>query len=128
MSDNQPLDRSENNKPKTKFVKTATIARGAERIGPQTEQSDRRTDKILSGTISRRTFVKVAAGGAAVAGLVLAAPQLIGNALPSNKKTDVSKLNYKGKVSDAQRRTAAAARPLAATVQPTVVPTPRRNS
>ena len=49
---------------------------------------------------------------------------MVVNAVPSGKKTALPKLNYKGKITNAQRKTSAAARPIASTVQPTVVPTP----
>jgi FtsP/CotA-like multicopper oxidase with cupredoxin domain len=124
MSSNQPVDSSVNNNSKHKFIKKGTIARGAEKIGSEPEASAPNSDRLFSGNISRRTFVKVAAGGAAVAGFALAAPKMVVNAFPSSQKNTLQKLNYKGKITPAVRTTAAANRPLATTVQPTVVPAP----
>ncbi len=74
-----------------------------------------------SGSMSRRTFVKVAAAGAAVTGLVIAAPKILPNVSADSNNT--KSLNYKGKVTTADRKAAAAARPIG-TGAPTVVPTP----
>ena len=124
MSDNQPLGSTGNDNSKHKFIKKGTIARGAETIGSENPQTEPISNSVLSKNVSRRTFVKVAAGGAAVVGLALAAPKLLINAVPSNKKNTTTQLNYKGKITNDQRKTAASTRPLANNVQPTVVPAP----
>ena len=72
--------------------------------------------------MSRRTFVKVAAGGAAVVGLAFA----VSKSLPDVKAGagNSTPLNYKGKVTQADRLKAAANRPKATVIAPTVVPAP----
>jgi FtsP/CotA-like multicopper oxidase with cupredoxin domain len=80
------------------------------------------TKKVLGKNkpFSRRTFLKVSAAGAAAVGLVLAAPKIMN----LESKKSITNLNYKGKITSAQRRAAAAERPTAATIQPSVVATP----
>ncbi len=72
--------------------------------------------------MSRRTFVKLTAAGAAVTGLVIASPKLIGNVVKA--QTDQVKLNYKGKVTNAERVAAAKARPKATAPGATVAAVP----
>jgi FtsP/CotA-like multicopper oxidase with cupredoxin domain len=80
------------------------------------------TKKVLGKNkpFSRRTFLKVSAAGAAAVGLVLAVPKVLN--FDTNKAA--TNLNYKGRITPAQRRAAAAARPNAAAIQPSVVATP----
>ena len=70
----------------------------------------RHNAKTANNSVSRRTFVKVAIGGAAVVGLGLA----VSKSLPAIGQTDDGPiLNYKGKVTQADRLAAAASRPKA---------------
>jgi FtsP/CotA-like multicopper oxidase with cupredoxin domain len=71
--------------------------------------------------MSRRTFVKMSVGAAAIAGVALAVPL---PKLVDAKKGSQPKLNYKGKVTNAQRKAAAAARPKAITPAVTVAAVP----
>jgi hypothetical protein len=122
MSSNDNSDVPKNNASRRDFFRASTRLVGA----PAQELS--KTTKIkrvlgrhnsTSGSMSRRTFVKVAAAGAAVAGLVLAAPKILPGVTADSKNT--KSLNYKGKVTTADRLAAAAARPNG-TAAPTVVP------
>jgi FtsP/CotA-like multicopper oxidase with cupredoxin domain len=81
------------------------------------------TKRILGARkeMSRRTFVKISAGAVAVAGVALAVPL---PKLVDAQKNKQPRLNYKGKVTPAQRRAAAAARVKPAAITPTVVPAP----
>jgi FtsP/CotA-like multicopper oxidase with cupredoxin domain len=123
MSSNDNSDVPKNNVSRRDFFRASTRL-----VGAPTQELTRaaKTKKVLgrhnltSGPMSRRTFVKVAAAGAAVTGLVIAAPKILPNA---NAEPSTPKLNYKGKVTSADRKAAAAARPTG-TAAPTVVPTP----
>jgi FtsP/CotA-like multicopper oxidase with cupredoxin domain len=113
---------------KRKFFKSgATLASAPIRELTQTTKTP--TKRVLgrhnansaNNQVSRRTFVKVAAGGAAVVGLTLA----ITKTLPIAKADqDKAKLNYKGKVTPADRLAAANARLKATSFAPTVVAVP----
>jgi FtsP/CotA-like multicopper oxidase with cupredoxin domain len=112
---------------KRKFFKSgATLASAPLRELTQTNTPTKRVlgrhnASSANNQVSRRTFVKVAAGGAAVVGLALA----VTKSLPiANADSEKVKLNYKGKVTPADRIAAAAARPKATVVGPTVVAVP----
>ncbi len=70
--------------------------------------------------MSRRSFVKVAAGGAAVIGVAFAVSKSGINTRADS--SDEPKLNYKGKVTPADRLAAAAARDKSIVIAPTVIP------
>ena len=80
--------------------------------------------KVLGArkAISRRTFVKMSVGAAAIAGVALAVP--LPKLLADAKKTKDPQLKYKGRVTPAEKKAAAAARIKPATITPTVVPAP----
>lgn len=122
MSDESSSDKDENNVSRREFIKKSTSTLGT----PVRELTKNQAGKkILTGrnTISRRSFMKIAAGSAAIAGLALAAPNLIKST--QTNSTSETKLNYKGKVTSAERQAVAAAHAAAAAgVQPLVVPTP----
>ena len=128
MSNPQNSDNTVKDMSKRKFFKSGATVAGAP-IRELTQSPKPQTKKVLgrhnantaNNSISRRTFVKVAAGGAAVVGLALA----VTKSLPvTNADTEKIKLNYKGKVTPAERKAAAAARPKATVIAPTVVPVP----
>jgi FtsP/CotA-like multicopper oxidase with cupredoxin domain len=75
----------------------------------------------ISNSMSRRSFVKVVAAGAAVTSLIIVGPKILPGV--STDQKDSKALNYKGKVTPADRLAAAEARPKG-TAAPTVVPTP----
>ena len=113
---------------KRKFFKSGAAVAGAP-IRELTQSQKPPTKRVLgrhnantaNNSISRRTFVKVAVGGAAVVGLALAVSKSFPVTMLIQKR---SKLNYKGKVTPADRLAAAAARPKATVIAPTVVPVP----
>lgn len=124
MSTPQDSDKTVKNISRREFFKKGTNAAGA----PIRELTQKPITKRVLGrhnskpsSISRRTFVKVAAGGAAVVGLAFAVSKSGLNARANF--SDTPKLNYKGKVTPADRKAAAAARPKG-TGAPTVVPAP----
>ena len=80
----------------------------------------RHNANTANSTVSRRTFVKVAAGGAAIVGLGL----LVTKTFPLSANQQKDNLKYKGKVTPMDRQAAAAARQNAAAIAPTVVPAP----
>ena len=104
MSGNQPLDSSGNSKPKTKFIKTATIARGAERIGPQPEQSDRRTDKNIIGKNFKTYICKSCRWRSSCRRISFSGSTAYWKYFHHQKKNNVSKLNYKGKISRCSKK------------------------
>ena len=124
MSNNDNADVPKKNVSRRDFFRASTHLVGAP---AQELTKPTKTKRILgrhnssSGSMSRRTFVKVAAAGAAVTGLVIAAPKILPNVSADSNNT--KSLNYKGKVTTADRKAAAAARPIG-TGAPTVVPTP----
>lgn len=123
MSNPQDSDRTVKNVSRRELFKSGSAVAGA----PIRELTQKPTIKRVLGrhnsipnSISRRTFVKVAAGGAAVVGLALA----VTKSFPRAQADSAPKLNYKGKVTPADRKAAAAARPIATVIAPTVVPAP----
>jgi hypothetical protein len=111
---------------KRRFFKSSTAMAGAS-INELTKET--KTKRVLgrhnspaNHAMSRRTFVKVAAGGAAVVGLAFA----VSKSLPDVKAGagSTQALNYKGKITQADRLKAAANRPKATVIAPTVVPAP----
>jgi FtsP/CotA-like multicopper oxidase with cupredoxin domain len=127
MSENLSPDGLAPKNSKSKFIKSGKIARGAEIIGPSEQLNENRGSGLvakLSGSVSRRTFVKVAAGGAAAIGLALVVPKVVRGDSATKPDTTATKLNYKGRVTPADRIAAAKARPKATAIAPTVVPAP----
>ena len=128
MSNPQESDNTVKDMSKRKFFKSgAAMASAPVREVTQAQKPPtkrvlgRHNAKTANSTVSRRTFVKVAIGGAAVVGLGLA----VSKSLPAFGQTDNGPiLNYKGKVTQADRLAAAAARPTATSFAPTVVPAP----
>ena len=128
MSNPQDSDNTVKDMSKRKFFKSgAAVASAPVRELTQAQKPPtkrvlgRHNAKTANSTVSRRTFVKVAIGGAAVVGLGLA----VSKSLPAIGQTDNGPiLNYKGKVTPADRLAAAAARPKATSFAPTVVPAP----
>jgi FtsP/CotA-like multicopper oxidase with cupredoxin domain len=124
MSNPQESDNTVKDISRRNFFKSGANVAGAP-IRELTQKPP--TKKVLgrhnstNNSISRRTFVKVAAGGAVVAGLALAATKSLPLTIADKEKIH---LNYKGKVKPADRLAAAAARPKAAVIAPTVVPAP----
>jgi FtsP/CotA-like multicopper oxidase with cupredoxin domain len=124
MSNPQESDNTVKDISRRNFFKSGANVAGAQ-IRELTQKPP--TKKVLgrhnstNNSISRRTFVKVAAGGAVVAGLALAATKSLPLTIADKEKIH---LNYKGKVKPADRLAAAAARPKAAVIAPTVVPAP----
>ncbi len=80
---------------------------------------ERRTLSVTNG-MSRRKFVFVAAGSAALVGLTLVAPKILSDV----KADSTPKLNYKRKITQADREAAAASRPKGANFRATVLPAP----
>ncbi len=128
MSNPQDSDNTVKDMAKRKFFKSgAAMASAPVREVTQAQKPPtkrvlgRHNAKTANSTVSRRTFVKVAIGGAAVVGLGLA----VSKSLPAIGQTDNGPiLNYKGKVTPADRLAAAASRPKATSFAPTVVPAP----
>ncbi len=128
MSNPKESDSTVKDMSKRNFFKSGAAVAGAP-IRELTQEKKPPTKKVLgrhnantaNDRISRRTFVKVAAGGAAVVGLALAVSKSLPTTGADKEKIH---LNYKGKITPAQRLAAAAARPNAAVVAPTVVPAP----
>ena len=111
---------------KRQFLKSGTAVAGAP-INELTKET--KTKQVLGrhnssapNSMSRRTFVKVAAGGAAVVGLAFA----VSKSLPEVKAGAGSSSNlvYKGKITQADRLEAVAERPKPTVISPTVVPAP----
>ncbi len=127
MSNPQDSNNSVKDVSKRNFFKSGVNAASApvreftQKTPPTKRVLGRHNAKTANSSISRRTFVKVAAGGAAVVGLALVATKGLPPLTIADPKTD--KLNYKGKVTQADRLAAAKARPKG-TGAPTVVPTP----
>ena len=124
MPSNDNSDQVKDNSRRAFFRKSAAAA-GA----PVRElASPKPKEKIILGkhtkqsAMSRRTFVKVSAAGAAVVGLAFAATKALPGVQGDSNKNP--KLNYKGKVTNADRLAAAKARPKASVIAPTVVPAP----
>ena len=126
MSNPQESDNTVKDVSKRKFFKSGAAVAGAPireltQQKPPTKRVLGKHNSTTNNSISRRTFVKVAAGGAAVVGLALA----VTKSLPlTTADAETSKINYKGKVTPAERVAAAAARPKATVIAPTVIPAP----
>jgi FtsP/CotA-like multicopper oxidase with cupredoxin domain len=120
MSSSQDSEKAVKDISKRQFFKSSASAASAPIRGLTQNPPEKR---ILGrkNVMSRRTFVKVAAGSAAAVGLVLAVTKSFPKASGGNQGV---RLNYKGKVTPAERVAAAAARPQATVVTPTVVPAP----
>jgi FtsP/CotA-like multicopper oxidase with cupredoxin domain len=120
MSSSQDSDKAVKDISKRRFFKSSASAASAPLRGLTQNPPEKR---VLGrrNTMSRRTFVKVAAGSAAAVGLVFAVTK--GFPKTSGDTEEVT-LHYKGRVTAAERLAAAAARPKATVVTPTVVPTP----
>jgi hypothetical protein len=110
------------------FFKSGAVVAGAP-IRELTQEKKPPTKRVLgrhnantaNNSVSRRTFVKVAIGGAAVIGVGLA----VSKSLPAiGQPAEGPILNYKGKVTPADRLAAAKARGNTTTFAPLVVPAP----
>src|SRR5512143_3129575 len=104
MSNNKVSDEIVRDVSKRNFLKSGAEVVGAP-ISKLTQSPKPPTKRVLgrhnantaNSSISRRTFVKVAAGGAALVGLALVATKTF----PVSADQDKLKLNYKGKVTPA---------------------------
>ena len=121
MSSRQDSDKAVKDVSRREFFKSGTSAVGAP-IRELTQKPKEKRILTRNNSMSRRTFVKIAAGSAAVVGLAMAVTKAVPNALVDPNKQP--KLNYKGKVTPADRIAAANARPKATVIAPTVVPAP----
>ncbi len=124
MSSNNNSDDPKNKVSRRDFFRASTRIVGAPAQEIAKPSNTRRVlgrHNSTSSAMSRRTFVKVAAAGAAVTGLVIAAPKILPGVTADQNNT--KSLNYKGKVTTADRKAAAASRPKG-TAAPTVVPAP----
>ncbi len=74
-----------------------------------------------TGSMSRRSFVKIAAAATAVTAVAVAVPLKLNTAA---SETTSQTLNYKGNITPAERQAAALARPKALSAKPTIVPAP----
>ena len=129
MSNPQDSDNTVKDMSRRKFFKSGAAVAGAP-IRELTQTKKPPTKRVLgrhnantaNNSISRRTFVKVAA---LVVRLLLGLGWLFLNLFLLLGRTDNGPiLNYKGKVTPADRLAAAAARPKATVIAPTVVPAP----
>jgi FtsP/CotA-like multicopper oxidase with cupredoxin domain len=128
VSNPQESDNTVKDISRRKFFKSGATVAGAP-IRELTQSQKTPTKRVLgrhnanssNSSISRRTFVKVAAAGAAAVGLTLVATKTFPIATADQQK---DKLNYKGKVTQADRLAAAAARPKAKGFAPTVAAVP----
>jgi FtsP/CotA-like multicopper oxidase with cupredoxin domain len=120
MSNNQDSDKAVKDISKRRFLESSASKVSAPLRGLTPNPPEKR---VLGrrNTMSRRTFVKIAAGSAAAAGLVFAVTKGLPKTSGDSKEVT---LHYKGKVTNAERLAAAAARPQATVITPTVVPAP----
>ena len=128
MSNPKESDNTVKDMSRRKFFKSGAAVAGApireltqEKKAPTKRVLGRHNANTANSSVSRRTFVKVAIGGAAVIGVGLA----VSKSLPTfGQDASGPILNYKGKVTPAERIAAAAARPKATGFAPTVAAVP----
>jgi FtsP/CotA-like multicopper oxidase with cupredoxin domain len=119
MSGNQ--DTKDNvNVSRRKFFKTGVDAATAP-VRNVTPETPTKTSQGKKNNMSRRTFVKLTAAGAAVAGLALAVPKVLPN---TKANPEVTRLNYSGRPTSAARQAAALARPSMKKITPKILPAP----
>jgi len=104
MSDYQNSDRTEKKVSRRRFIEGGAISGGAAVVGLSQKAAD---EKILRerNMVSRRDFLKAVAG-VAVVGLALAVP--FPKVLAGSGNDKDTKLKYKGKITPAERKAAAA--------------------